>query len=115
MGYFKNLTETSFKLDKEGNTIFFPWGFIGKGYILPSKILETKIRRFLLGYYLISLILVILIGAFLDLWILVFILGPIAILIWIFQAWRFIRGLQQSPVRLTVKDNAKKLFAKGSS
>jgi hypothetical protein len=36
MGYFDGLAASSFKTDDKGNTVFFPWGILGKGYILPE-------------------------------------------------------------------------------
>jgi hypothetical protein len=78
MGYFDGITGASFKTDEKGNTIFYPWGILGKGYILPEDkkdSFRTGIKRFLQ----LSLPLVFLITIFLKWWIIlvfaVFIFG----------------------------------------
>jgi hypothetical protein len=84
MGYFDGLTDSSFKRDEKGHTIFYPWGILGKGYILPEDKKEsfrTKIKRFLQ----ISLPLAILI-TITRLWVLLVIILLVSILwytIWI--------------------------------
>jgi len=52
MGYFEGLTSRKFKTDKEGNTIFYPYGIFGKGYILPNGKKE-QIQLFIIRYELI--------------------------------------------------------------
>lgn len=42
MGYFEGLTNGNFKKDRDGNTIFFPWGILGKGRVLPDEQTEKK-------------------------------------------------------------------------
>jgi len=37
MGYFEGLTASSFKTDRNGQVIFYPWGKIGKEYILSGE------------------------------------------------------------------------------
>lgn len=44
MGYFDGVAASSFKTDEQGNTVFFPWGILGKGYILPED-KKDSIRR----------------------------------------------------------------------
>ncbi len=110
MGYFRTLTNSSFKLDSKGNTIFFPWGILGKGYVLPNNEIEEKIRRFLTAYYLIGLTLILIIGGFLYLWVVAILLIPFSFIIWWIQAKRYIKGLDQSSEKLSIKDNMKSLF-----
>jgi hypothetical protein len=56
MGYFEGITDGNsyFKTDKEGNTLFYPWGILGKGYILPEN-RKAKFRSIIKKYLQISL------------------------------------------------------------
>lgn len=116
MGYFKRLADSSFKVDDQGNTLFYPWGILGRGYILPDKETETEIRRFITRYHYIGLTLVFIIGPFLMLWGVVFaLLLPITLLIWWIQAKRVIKNLKQTEEKLTIKENIKKMFGNENS
>lgn len=94
-GFFRRLSDSSFKVDSSGRSIFYPWGIFGKGYVLPSKEYEEKVRSFITKYHAFNLIFIIVVWAFLGLWI-VFILGA-AFIIFIgrFQSIRFAKGLEQ--------------------
>ncbi len=46
MGYLDGLAASSFKTDEKGNTVFFPWGILGKGYILPEDEKDIIRRSF---------------------------------------------------------------------
>lgn len=37
MNIFKFSAKRQFKKDMDGNILFFPWGMLGKGYILPPN------------------------------------------------------------------------------
>lgn len=116
MGYFKRLADSSFKVDNQGNTLFFPWGILGRGYVLPNIETEKKVRRFVTWYHFIGLTLVLIIGPFLMLWSVAFALMiPTAIIAWWVQAKRFIKNLKQTEERLTLKENIKKMFGNKNS
>lgn len=115
MGYFKRLSDSSFKTDSHGNTIFYPWGIIGKGYVLPDKKTEDKIRKFVIWYHFTGLIVILVTGAFLGLWIVSLLFLPIAVLVWCVQSKRFIMGLPQSDEKLSYKENLKKMFGRDNS
>jgi hypothetical protein len=36
MGYFDALTSNAFKTAPDGRKLFFPWGVLGRGYVLAS-------------------------------------------------------------------------------
>ena len=115
MGYFRSLTDSSFKIDHSGNTVFYPWGILGKGYLLPDKKTEEKIRTFIIWYYVVGLTFLF-VGIFLSLLIVAaIILIPIAAVIWCLATMHYIRGLKQSEERLSFKEHFKKLFGNGSS
>ncbi|WFU77289.1 hypothetical protein QA645_22280 [Bradyrhizobium sp. CIAT3101] len=44
MGYFEGVTSSSFKITEDGRRLFFPWGTLGRGYVLRS---EEDYRRLL--------------------------------------------------------------------
>jgi hypothetical protein len=116
MGYFKRLSDSNFKLDDHGNTLFYPWGTLGPGYILPDKETERKIRRFAKYYGFTGVTLVFIIGIFLSLWGIAFLLLlPIAIFVWWAQSRRYIRGLQKTGEKLTLSENCKRMFGNDKS
>lgn len=51
MGYFDGLTAASFKKDAQGRELFFVWGKLGKGRIIPSEADRAWVRRYLKLYY----------------------------------------------------------------
>jgi len=55
MGYFKGLVDINFKIDDKGRTLFYPWGVLGRGYIVPNKSKEHQIKRFKIIYHIISI------------------------------------------------------------
>jgi len=56
MGYFDGLTASSFKKDAEGRDLFFIWGKLGKGRVVPSEADGTWVRGYLKVYYICVLI-----------------------------------------------------------
>ncbi len=46
----------NFKKDESGNYIFYPWGVLGNGRVLPDKEMENRVRDFVRGSLIISLI-----------------------------------------------------------
>lgn len=64
MGYFEGLADASFKKDSKGNSVFYPWGVLGKGRVLPDETTKTKLRKFVILYYQIMLPTAILLGIF---------------------------------------------------
>lgn len=51
MGYFDGLTAGSFKTDAQGRELFFFWGKLGKGRVIPSEAEGEAVRRYLKRYY----------------------------------------------------------------
>jgi uncharacterized membrane protein len=58
MGYFKALGEALFKVDEAGNTLFYPWGILGRGVILDTEERKDQILLFISRYYLITFVLI---------------------------------------------------------
>jgi hypothetical protein len=59
VSYFQALIEGSFKTAADGQRLFYPWGVLGKGYVLPDALTERRIRKLLKVYHMVSLLLVI--------------------------------------------------------
>jgi len=56
MGYFDGLTSGSFKTAHDGKKLFFPWGYLGRGYVLASDEDAERMRRQLKAYYVVTLV-----------------------------------------------------------
>lgn len=103
MGYFEGLASGSFKKNKDGNTVFFPWGMLSKGRVLPDESTETKLRGFLIHYYKVCLPTIIGVGVIIG-WLWAFLLAPI------FSAWFYFgtksltSGCPYSEEKLTFKE-----------
>ena len=54
----EGLNNGNFKKDRDGNTVFFPWGVFGKGRVLPDEPTATKVRAFVSGYNKVSLLVI---------------------------------------------------------
>ncbi len=51
MGYFDGLTDAAFKEDEQGNSVFYPFGILGKGKVIPNVEAKQSIRNLLKRYY----------------------------------------------------------------
>ena len=56
MGYFDGLAAASFKKDAEGRDLFFIWGKLGKGRVIPCAADSAWVRRYLKIYYVCVLV-----------------------------------------------------------
>jgi hypothetical protein len=56
MGYFDGLTAAAFKKDAQGRDLFFIWGRLGKGRIVPSEADGASVRSYLKSYYVCVLV-----------------------------------------------------------
>ena len=43
------LANTAFKKDRDGNTVFFPWGILGRGRVPPSSAEEAAARQYMVN------------------------------------------------------------------
>ena len=46
MDYFDGMADGKFKTDARGRLLFYPWGILGKGYVLPDEYKKKEIRKF---------------------------------------------------------------------
>ncbi len=102
MGYFDGLTASSFKTDEKGNTIFYPWGILGKGYILPED-RKDSIRLAIKRHMTFIVPFAIVFAIFLKIWILIIALPfyYIGYAIWIKQ---LTRGFEITSQKLSFSD-----------
>lgn len=98
MGYFDGLTDASFKTDAEGNSLFYPWGVMGAGYILPSEYKKNSIRTYIKRMYMIVLPAIILIQ-------IVFGFLPNLILLAVYMIWYYlaVKKMTSDLTKSTVK------------
>jgi hypothetical protein len=68
MGYFDALASGIFKKDERGSTVFYPWGVLGAGRLLPDEAAERRVFRFVKLYFVVGLVLIGVGGAFFPLW-----------------------------------------------
>lgn len=103
MGYFEGLASGSLKKDKEGRTVFYPMGILGKGRILPDEATESSVRAFLVRYYQVTLPVVIVLGMFAH-WALVM-AAAIALMVWFHMGTKaLIKNCPISHDKLTLKE-----------
>ncbi len=103
MGYFDGLVSGSFKKDVESNTVFYPWGIMGKGYILRTAGEEEKLRGALKLNYMIMLPAIILIQIFIGAW-LNFVLVPVYIVLFMVWVKHVTKGLEPSYEKLSAAE-----------
>jgi len=51
VGYFDALSEALFKTDENGDTLFYPWGAMGRGVVLDTPERKERIGSFITLYY----------------------------------------------------------------
>lgn len=102
MGYFDGMARAIFKRDESSRTVFYPWGVLGKGRLLPDEAAEMKVFRFVKLFYQVSFALLVLPSAFFSLWYSVALL-PV-LLIWHYlQCEALVSTYPVSQSKLTIK------------
>ena len=113
MGYFDKITEQAFKVTEEGETIYYPNGFLGKGRVIrrpenKEKLYkhQKRINKYFVPFSIIYGVLIGLSGSLsLEIFYPVFI-----VYLFIFIRQRFlIRGLPIHGKKLTVKETSKSI------
>lgn len=104
MGYFEGLTSGYFKTTPDGRRLFFPWGVLGRGYVVGSELdyerLRGQIKIFVIAGMALMLGTVALQRFLAGLLVL-------AALYVFYLAWTryLVRGLQQSDERLSLLES----------
>jgi hypothetical protein len=104
MGYFDGLTDGVFKTDREGKLLFYPWGILGKGYVLPNDSKKQQVRKFLSLWYKVSLPVIIGVGVGIG-WIFTVPLLVLVFLWYYFTTARLLRELSTTSTRLTLRES----------
>ncbi len=66
MGYFDGLADAVFKKNAAGQTVYYPWGIFGKGYVIESEEQKERIRSFMKKNYYVILPVSIVLGLLLQ-------------------------------------------------
>jgi hypothetical protein len=59
LGYLDGLNSTRFKTARDGRQLFFPWGYLGHGYVMAAQSDGARLRRQLNIYHRASLVLIV--------------------------------------------------------
>ena len=51
MGYFDGLASGIIKKDVNNNSVYYPWGVLGKGFVLPDDKREAEIKSMVILFY----------------------------------------------------------------
>ena len=105
MAYFDGLTDGSFKTDNDGCHVYFPWGVMGKGYVLPNEEKKEEIRSFLKRYYQVGLILIIGTQIFVGWRLNLFVFLPILLIVFYVRKRTLLKGIPISTAKLTVSES----------
>ena len=104
MGYFDALTSSSFKTAPDGSHVFFPWGVMGRGYVIPSQQDYERLRQQLKTYMIVIMALIIGTVASQQ-YIAAFAVAAALMVFYLIWIRYQLRGLQRSDERLTVNDS----------
>lgn len=66
MGYFEAISNSGFKRDEHAMTVFYPWGVLGRGRVLPDAETETQLRRFVRYYNMAAVVSIIAVAVLLG-------------------------------------------------
>lgn len=106
MGYFDGVTDAYFKTDKDGNTVFYPWGIVGgKGFILPES-RRLRFRNSIKKHMQIVFLNAILMAAIVRWWIITFFAFPLYLAIYVIWIRKLTEGLEVSTEKLSLKESS---------
>jgi len=103
-GYFNALASANFKTGADGRQLFFPWGAMSTGYVIPTPERHRQLRRQIKIYAIVSLVLVIAASVTMPFYIS---FGIAILLATAYSAWtpRLVRGLQLSAERMSTRES----------
>ncbi|MCB1682095.1 MAG: hypothetical protein H6858_09520 [Rhodospirillales bacterium] len=101
MGYFDGLVSGIFKKDVAGNSVFYPWGIMGRGYVIRSAAEEERLRRSVKRMYIIMLPVVVGVQISFGPWpnVAIVLLFMVGFTLW---TWRVTEGMERSTEKLGV-------------
>jgi len=103
MGYFNALASGIIKKDKQNRSVYYPWGVLGKGYVIPTEEKESEIKTLVIRFYQIMFALIIFHAFTKQLWFSLPLF--LASAVWfLYGSYRFTSGLELSQEKLTLKE-----------
>ena len=104
MGYFDGLASAIIKKDKDNNPVYYPWGVLGKGYVLPDAARETTIKNMVILFYQLFLGLFF-VHLFVLKNILIFAILTLILIAWfLFKSRQLTKDCPKSDEKLTLKE-----------
>ncbi len=104
MGYFDGLTSGSFKTAQDGRRLFYPWGYLGRGYVLASEQDADRLRRQLKIYYIVMLAAIVGTSA-VHAFVISAAVAGICIIFYAVWARRQVAGLQRAGEAMSFRDS----------
>jgi hypothetical protein len=104
MGYFDALTSSWFKKVPDGRKLFFPYGTLGRGYIIDSQQTYERLHRQVKVFTIVVMVLIIGAGA-LQWYVVSFIIAALCIGFYMLWTRFLVRGLQQSDEKLSLEES----------
>lgn len=102
MGYFNALASGIIKKDKQNRSVYYPWGVLGKGYVIPTEAKETDIKTLVIRFYQCMFALMF-VFFFVKALLLLLSMG-IGLVWFLYASHRFTAGLEVSQEKLTLKE-----------
>ncbi len=104
MGYFDGLASGIIKKDKDNQPVYYPWGVLGKGYVLPNAERETAIKNMVILFYQLFFGLFF-VHLFVLKNILIFAILTIALIVWfLLKSRQLTKDCPKSNEKLTLKE-----------
>jgi hypothetical protein len=104
MGYFDALTSGAFKTNPDGRRLFFPYGVIGRGYVLPSEEHYQRLYRQTKAFMIAALVLII--GAsVLKAYVPAVVITALLVGFYVLWTQLTVRGLAPSDDRLSLQES----------
>jgi hypothetical protein len=104
MGYLDAVTGRYFKTAADGRKLFFPWGVLGRGYVLDSDHDYERLRQRLKTYSILALVAIIGSSA-LQIPVVAIVVTGLLIVFYLVWVSYLLRGLQPSEERLTLRES----------
>lgn len=105
MGYFDGLTSGSFKTTEDGRRLFFPWGVLGRGYIIGSEHHYGRLRQQVKAYIVVSLLVTIVTPSFFHGYTVTCALVAVSIALYLTWMWVLLPRLQAADEGLSLKES----------
>jgi hypothetical protein len=96
--------EGAFKKDASGNTLFFPWGVLGSGFVIGSEDARLRIRAFYVRMMMVILPAIFIIQVFVGFW-LNLVMLPIFTVWYQYNVKRMTKTFSKSRERMSIVDS----------